>query len=54
MNMSRNFLNDSAHNSILYFEGNVAGIIATPIIESTFENDYIHVLNDIPKQYIYE
>ena len=35
-------------------EGNAGGIIAIPSIENTFHNKFIHVLHDIPKQYIYE
>ena len=34
-------------NSIEHTEGNVCGIIAIPIIESTFYNDYIHVFHDL-------
>ena len=34
-------------------EGNACGIITIHSIESTFDNDHIHVLHDLPKQYIY-
>ena len=37
-------------NSIMYTESNACGIIAIPVIESTFENYYIHVSHDITKQ----
>ena len=48
-----NYFNDSGDNSILDAEGNACGIIAIPSIESTFDNDHIHVLHDLPKRYIY-
>ena len=34
-------------------EGNTCGIISIPIIESTFDNDHIHVLHILPKGYIH-
>ena len=37
----------------LYTEGNVYGIIAIPVIEITFDNDYIHILDGLYKRYIY-
>ena len=46
-------LNDSVDKSILDAEFNACVIIATIIIEINIDNDYIHVLNDLPKQYIY-
>ena len=52
-NASINYFNDSAEKSILDDEGNACGIIATPSIEITFDNDYIHVLHDLPKRFIY-
>ena len=52
-NASITYFNDSVDNSILDSEGNTCDIIAIPIIERTFDNDYIHVLNDLSKRYIY-
>ena len=52
MNDSINSFNDSVGNSILYAEGYSCGIITIPIIESTFDNAYIYVLNYLPKRYI--
>ena len=49
----RQYIYSMSITSILYTEGNTGGIINIPIIEVTFENDYIHILHDIPKQYIY-
>ena len=40
-------------NSTLYNEGNTCGIIYIPIIEGTFDNDYIHILHDFSYRYIY-
>ena len=40
-------------NSILHTEGNACGIITTPVIECTFENEYIHVSHDMSKKEIY-
>ena len=37
-------------NSILHISGNAYGIIAIPVIECTFENYYIHLSHDLPKQ----
>ena len=34
-------------------ECNSCAITSIPGIEITFENDHIHLLNNIPKQYIY-
>ena len=47
------YFNDSVDNIILDAEVNACGIIAIPSIEITFGNDRIHVLHDLPKQYIY-
>ena len=47
-NGSITFLN--ADNNIFYTEGNICRIIAIPVIESTFEGDYIRALNDLPKR----
>ena len=52
-NDSINYFNYSGDNSILDSKGNTCGIIAIPSIEITFENAHIHVLHDLPKQYIY-
>ena len=52
-NSSITYFNDSVDNSILDAEGNICGIIAIPTIESNFDNEYIHVLNDLPNEYIY-
>ena len=52
-NTSINYFNNIVDNSNLHAEGNACGIIAVPRIESTFENDYTHVLHDLPKRYIY-
>ena len=43
-----NFLN--IDNSTIYTEVNAHGIIAISIIECIFENDYIHISHDLPKQ----
>ena len=43
MNDSINLIN--VDNSTVYTKGNAYGIIYIPIIESTFENDYIHILH---------
>ena len=32
---------------------NAYGDIANPVIETTFENDYIHILNDLSKWYMH-
>ena len=53
MNDSLNYFNDSVDNSIIDSEGNACGIIAIPIIESAFDNDYIHVFHDLPNIYTY-
>ena len=45
------FLN--VDNSTLDTEGNACVIIAIPVIESTFENDYIHILHGLSKEYMY-
>ena len=52
-NNSTTYFDDRVDNSILDSEGNDCDIIAIPIIEITFNNEYIHVLHDPPKQYIY-
>ena len=52
-NASITSFDDTVDNSILDAEGNVCGIITKPIIETTFDNDYIHVLHDITKRYIH-
>ena len=52
-NISITYFNDSIDNSILDAEGNACGIIAIPITESNFDNDYIHVLHYLKKLYIY-
>ena len=52
-NYSITYINDSVDNSILDAEGNACGIIAIPIIQSAFENDYVHALHDLLKRYIY-
>ena len=49
MNASIDSCNDSVDNSILDTEVNACGIAAIPSIESTFDNEYIHALNDITK-----
>ena len=36
-----------------YTEGNSCGFIDIPVIEITFYNDYIHILNDLPKRHMY-
>ena len=36
-----------------YTEGNKCGVIDISVIETTFENDYIHILHDLLNQYIY-
>ena len=36
----------------LYMEENACVIIAIPIIERPFDNDYTHILHDLLKQYI--
>ena len=46
-NASTAYFNDSSDNSILDAEGNACGIIFIPSIESTFDNDHIHVFNDL-------
>ena len=46
------YFNDSVDNSIIDAEINAYGIIARPRIESTFENEHIHVLHDLPKKSI--
>ena len=51
MNYSPTLIN--VDNIIFYTEGNACGIIAIPVIETTLENDYIHVFHDLSKQYIY-
>ena len=50
-NDSINFL--KIDNITLYTEGYACGTISINIIECDFENDYIHVSNDMSKQYIY-
>ena len=51
MNASANLLN--VDNITLYTEGNVRGIIAIPVTESTFDNDYTHIIHVISKEYMY-
>ena len=53
MNTSITSFNYIIDKSILDSEGNVCGIITITIIEITFDNQYIHVLNYLPKRYIY-
>ena len=50
-NDSTTFLN--IDNSTLYTEVNAYGIISTPIIECTFDNEYVDIVHDISNQYIY-
>ena len=52
-NASITYFNDRIDNSILYAEGNSCELFAMPVIEITFDNDYIHLLHDLPKQYIF-
>ena len=52
-NASIAYLNYRLNNSSLDAEEKACGIITISIIESTFENDHIHVLHDLQKQYIY-
>ena len=52
MNASIAYFDDSVDNSTMDSEGNACGIIAIPIIESAFDNDYIHVLQDLPNIYV--
>ena len=52
-NASTTYFNDIGDKIILDAEGNSCVIIAIPSIKRTFYNDHIHVLYDIPKQYIY-
>ena len=52
-NTSIAYFSVSIDNNILDSEVNACCIIAIPSIESTFDNDHIHVLHDLPKQYIY-
>ena len=52
-NDSITYFNARVDNSFLDAEGNTCGIITILSIESTPDNDYIYVLNDIPKYYIY-
>ena len=52
-NASITSFNDSVDNSVLDSEFNSYGIIDILIIEITFDNDWIHVLHDLPKRYIY-
>ena len=47
-NASITYVDDSVGNSILDAEGNACGIISIPRIESTFDNDHIHVLHYLP------
>ena len=49
MNASIDSCNDSVDNGILDAELNACGIVAIPSIKSTFDNEYIHALHDIPK-----
>ena len=49
-NYSITYINDSVDNSILDAEGNACGIIAIPIIQSAFDNDYVHALHDLLKR----
>ena len=49
-NSSIAYFNNIFDNSILNSEGNLCDVISIPIIEITFDNDYIHVLNYLPKQ----
>ena len=51
MNASITSLN--VDNSILDGESNTYGMISIPMIEITFDNEYIHVLHDTGKWYIY-
>ena len=51
-NSSTTSFNDSVNNDILDAEGNACDIIAIPRIGRNFENYHIHVLHDLPKQYI--
>ena len=50
-NDSTTFLN--IDNSTLYTEVNAYGIISTPIIKCTFDNEYVDIVHDISNQYIY-
>ena len=52
-NYSIAYFNGSVDISILDVENNICGIIAIPSIESTFDNEHIHVLHYQPKIYIY-
>ena len=47
MNASINLLNFDNIN--LYTEGNAGGAIAITIIQRTFDNEYIHRLQDMSK-----
>ena len=47
MNASINLPN--VDNSTLYTEGNVCGIIAIPVVESTFDKEYINIIHGISK-----
>ena len=51
-NYSITYFNSRVDNSILDDEVNACEIIAITRIEITFDNDYIHLLHDIPKWYI--
>ena len=41
---------DSVDNSILDAEDTACGVFTIPSIEITYDNDYIHVLNDVSKR----
>ena len=49
--MSNDFLKNEKWT--LNTEDNSYGEIASPVIEITFYNDYIHEWNEMPKLYIY-
>ena len=50
-NYSNDFLN--VDEGELFNEGNACGDIIINVIEITTDNDYIHILHDMPNRYMY-